>query len=604
MFKYAVLSTAVFSSFTYASNAGAISPPSASIEKISVYASRQAKPLQDVNASVTVFNRADIELLQPKDLTALLQLVPGIQIARTGSRGQTSSILIRGSRTQHALVLIDGVRTGSATLGYQDLAFLPIDLIEKVEVIRGARAAHHGSDAISGVIAITTRQVDRTELHAKTGSHGLAETSVHSQTSLAKTQVFASVGYSRADGIHVLEKADPDRDGFNQRYVRIGASQDTAIGQFFYRSQLNRSFNEYDANPVWGGSDEAKTQQDLHQLSWQLAQSLSGERQLNQQAHLAISRDDSLNFGNNSRPSQFETNRKEFDYQSHLTLDANVSLLAGMTQVHEDVFSPTTKFVNTDRRHQALFTGADVQFGDLSTELIVRHDRVSSYRSNNSYQWGLAYQLIDSLQLRFNQGSGFKVPTFNDLYWPGFGNANLLPEESLSREIGLRYQGEFQIDAVHFQRDLTNMIVYNGQARQSQNIGFAKVHGFEYSFSRSWANIHHQIDLTYTHAEDLTNRRTVPNIPKHKITYLASYQQGDWLWTGRLQQRGRVDNSLDRQANLSPILLLSAGVSYDMTPALKIRFNLENLLNKTYQTQVGYLQPGREFSLAVQWLAW
>jgi vitamin B12 transporter len=604
MFKFSLLATAVFSSLSYAAVAdtttSTVGNNTSNIEKISIYASRQAKPLADVNASVTVLDRADIELRQPKDVIALLQLVPGIQIARSGSRGQTSSLFIRGSRTQHTLVLIDGVRTGSATLGYQDLALLPIELIEKVEVIRGARAALYGSDAISGVIAITTRQLNRNELTAKTGSNGLAETSLHSTYKVADAQVFASVGYSRADGIHVRDKADADRDGFRQRFARLGASGDTELGFVEWTSQLNRGFNEYDADPTWGGADEAKSQQDLHQLQWRYPQTMGANQQITHQAHLAFSRDDSLNFGNNSAPSRYETARQELDYQASYALSSELNVLAGLSHINAEVESLSTAYTKKDRISNSVFVGSDAQFGDWSTDLVLRNDNVSAYGSNNSYQWGLAYQLIAPLQLRFNQGTGFKVPTFNALFWPKSGNPDLLPEESLSRELGLRYQGAFQLDVVHYRRDLTNMIVYNNVAKQSQNIGLAQVDGFEYSLSKTLAGVYHQLDLTYANPQDLSNNSAVPNIPKHKLTYLAAYQWDAWQFSGSLQQRARLRNAADTQTVLSSVLLVGAGVSYDWSRDVKVRLNLDNLLDKTYQTNLGYLQPGREFSLAVQ----
>ncbi len=606
MFKFSLLATAVFSSLSYAAVAdtttSTVGNNTSNIEKISIYASRQAKPLADVNASVTVLDRADIELRQPKDVIALLQLVPGIQIARNGSRGQTSSLFVRGSRTQHTLVLIDGVRTGSATLGYQDLALLPIELIEKVEVIRGARAALYGSDAISGVIAITTRQLKRNELTAKTGSNGLAETALHSTYKVADAQVFASVGYSRADGIHVRDKADADRDGFRQRFARLGASGDTKLGFVEWTSQLNRGFNEYDADPTWGGADEAKSQQDLHQLQWRYPQTMGANQQITHQAHLAFSRDDSLNFGNNSAPSRYETARQELDYQASYALSSELNVLAGLSHINAEVESLSTAYTKTDRISNSVFVGSDAQFGDWSTDLVLRNDNVSAYGGNNSYQWGVAYQLITPLQLRFNQGTGFKVPTFNALFWPRSGNPDLLPEESLSRELGLRYQGAFQLDVVHYRRDLTNMIVYNNVAKQSQNIGLAQVDGFEYSLSKTLAGVYHQLDLTYANPQDLSNNSAVPNIPKHKLTYLAVYQWDAWQFSGSLQQRARLRNAADTQTVLSSVLLVGAGVSYDWSRDLKVRLNLDNLLDKTYQTNLGYLQPGREFSLAVQLL--
>ncbi|CAM5192552.1 TonB-dependent receptor plug domain-containing protein [Alishewanella longhuensis] len=145
-----------------------------SIKHISVYANRTPTTTSEVLASVTVLDRTDIVERQAQDLPALLAQLPGVNLSRDGGRGQNSGLYVRGGNSGHTLVLIDGVRSGSATLGYKALAMLPLELIERIEVIRGPRAAWYGADALSGVIAITTRKAQGAELNANVGSFGQA----------------------------------------------------------------------------------------------------------------------------------------------------------------------------------------------------------------------------------------------------------------------------------------------------------------------------------------------------------------------------------------------------------------------------------------------
>src|SRR5690606_21418179 len=117
-------------------------------------------------------------------------------------RGQSSGVYIRGGNTGHTLVLIDGVRSGSATLGYKSLAMLPLELIERIEVIRGSRAAWYGSDALSGVIAITTRRAATVELNANVGSYGQAGTDISASHVSGQLALRATAGVSRGDGFN------------------------------------------------------------------------------------------------------------------------------------------------------------------------------------------------------------------------------------------------------------------------------------------------------------------------------------------------------------------------------------------------------------------
>lgn len=606
MLKFSILVSALASSAVFANSV------TTDLEHISVYASRQAKPVQQVNASVTVVERAEIDLLQPKDLPALLQTLPGVHIARQGGQGQLVSVFVRGGNTKHTLVLIDGVRTGSSSAGYQDLSHIPVELIEKVELIRGPRAALYGSDAVAGVIAITTRKTPSTQVVLRTGSQGLGQATIHGRYHFDKSEIFASTGYSKADGINVLAVpgADPDWDGFTNRFVRAGARQQFSDGSLQYSTQLIRGTNEYDDYPSKYGRyhDQAKVKQDLHQLKAEYNQQPSSV-QLAHQAQLAFNKDDSLNYGNNAAASLFHTERQEFEYQLNATLTESLTLISGLVSRNEQVEFQT---VDESRRTQSLFVGAGQQIGALNLEGTVRRDHTSDYGSSNTYQWGLSYQVVAPLQLRFNQGSAFKVPTFNDLYYPFSSNPDLLPEQSLSREVGLRFTPvgpyQWQFDLVHFQRDMINMIIWNSKAKPNpkpENLVAAKIHGLEYSVAARTGWVQHQLAVTYTSGQYLYSvTGGLPDIPKQKYNYQASVELGDWQLNGSLLYRDQVRNRLTGIQQLNSVVLAGAGVHYRINDRFQVRLNLDNLFDRDYNTTVGYHQPGREFSLSLQslWL--
>lgn len=595
-----------------AAASAAVSATSQPIERISIYATRQPQRIEQVNASVNLISRDDIELRQPKDLPALLQSLPGVEVARQGSRGQTSSIFIRGSGSKYVLVLIDGMRVGSATLGYMDLSQLPLDAIEQIELIRGPRAALYGSDAVSGVIAITTRKAAGLTLSAKVASQGFAETSVQGATSIDQTQLFAQAGYGRADGIHVLDKpgVDTDRDGFRNRFVRSGITQRFTGGDVSWQSQFNRGYNQFDFNPAWGqGADQAKTGQDQHQLAATYQQQVGRWlKRANYQVKASLGRDDSLTYGNGAS-YRYITKRQELDAQSLLELQGDVDWLIGINRTRDEVSTSGDAYVRENRVTQSAFTAVSWQLSALHLDTALRHDHVSAYDSYQTFQWGASYQLTDSLQARVNQGSSFKVPTYNDLYYPNFGNPDLQPETSLSREAGVRFtpQGKAQvsIDAVHFQRNLSNMIAYNSAVWQSQNIAAAQLTGFEYTvgFVSSLGNVevHHEMLATYTDGVDeVTKNRVLPNIPKQKYQYQFSTELGDWQYQGRLAYRDKVQNRATGNQTVAASYTVSAGVSYQWTPSTTVRLTIDNLFDRDYRTDGDYFQPGREFALSIQ----
>jgi len=141
------------------------------LDRIVVTAHRSAVPEKEVLAATTVIERSDIDASQAPDLLTLLSRQAGIDIVRTGGAGQANTIFMRGTNSSHTLVLIDGVRANAATQGIFDFAHLPLSQIERIEIVRGPRAALWGSDAIGGVIHIFTRENAASHAEASAGRY-------------------------------------------------------------------------------------------------------------------------------------------------------------------------------------------------------------------------------------------------------------------------------------------------------------------------------------------------------------------------------------------------------------------------------------------------
>jgi len=127
-------------------------------DEILVTATRQPSPLKDVLPSSQVFTQEDIERLQPKDLPSLIGRMSGVSFRDSGGRGSVSGVFIRGASTSQSIILIDGVRTSSATVGATALEGIPIESIERVELVKGPLSGLYGADAVGGVIQIFTKK--------------------------------------------------------------------------------------------------------------------------------------------------------------------------------------------------------------------------------------------------------------------------------------------------------------------------------------------------------------------------------------------------------------------------------------------------------------
>lgn len=589
MSKFSLLALTVVSGSALAQS---VAP---AVEHISVYASRQARPVSDTLTSVTVLDRAAIDAAQVRDLPALLQQVPGVTVLRQGGRGQTSSIFIRGGKSGHTLVLLDGVRIGAATLGYQSLAMVPLEQVEKIEIIRGPKAALYGSDALGGVIAISSRRSDHLTFNAKAGSHKHTEASLAGSQQLDNVRVFGAVGTAMADGFNATVDGDPDRDGFEQTYAKAGAELNNQYGQWLWQSQVNDGVYQYDNK--WGG-DEADMRQELHLLQWQGA-GLGGTHQLK----LAHNLDDDLNYGNNAADSLFRTQRDEADAQSQFALTSTVNALVGGNWYQEEVRKSGTQYVSDSRTNRSGFAGLSAQLGNWHLDGTGRRDQISGYGGENSYAIGAGYQLSNTLQVRASQGTGFKVPAFNDLYWPGFSNPALKPEESLSRELGVDYiDGTIQSSLVLFKRDLTNLI-QRKNPQLLENVELARFEGVEFSHSVRMTDVDLAFNYSWLNGRDVVKQQPLSKRPKHQANLQLNQQFERWTVGLNTHFRSRTfsgDNFGTPVPDLASVVLFGLGTTYQWDSQIRLQLKVDNLLNRTYQTDYGYRQAGLELMFGIQ----
>src|SRR6185312_8581026 len=117
------------------------------LDPVVVTATRTTITVDDALSSVSVITRADIERLQPLSVQDLLTGLPGVSFAQSGGLGQLSTLFLRGTNSTHTLVLIDGIRIGSATAGFARLEQIPVEQIERIEIVRGPRSSLYGADA-------------------------------------------------------------------------------------------------------------------------------------------------------------------------------------------------------------------------------------------------------------------------------------------------------------------------------------------------------------------------------------------------------------------------------------------------------------------------
>ncbi|HXH01548.1 MAG TPA: TonB-dependent vitamin B12 receptor, partial [Xanthomonadaceae bacterium] len=463
------------------------------LDRVVVTATRTPVGVEQSLAAVEVIDRDQIQRSQARSLPDLLRGRAGISLSNQGGAGKLTTLFLRGSESDHVLVLIDGVRVGSATSGLAAFQDIPVALIDRIEIVRGPRSSLYGSEAIGGVIQIFTRGDGKgfaPRASATIGSNGLAEGSAGLGGGSERGWFGIDAAYQHTDGIDACEVAtptpfsggcfifvpEPDRDGYRNRSVSLRGGVDASDTLSFDAHALRaEGRNAYDGDYV----NLSKTLQQVlgGKATWRPSERL--------QLQLSAGRntDASDNFlhkdGIEADPGYFDTDRDSATLQGDVTLALGQLLTVGLDWLHDRVDSDTP-FDRTARSNRAAFAQYQGRFGAQSLQLALRRDDNDQFggRTTGSAAWGVEF--AQNWRATVGYGTAFKAPTFNELYFPFFGNPALRPESSRTLEAGLAWRGaraHARLDA--FRTDVDDLIAFDAALFLPNNIQRARMQGME-----------------------------------------------------------------------------------------------------------------------------
>lgn len=563
---------------------------SARLETLVVTPTLTERELRETDVSITIVDALSIERQQPRDLGHLLRGQPGIDLSTNGPYGKVTSFFLRGTSNSQSLLLVDGVRMGSATSGGATWQFVPPQLIERIEVVRGPRGAIYGADAVGGVVQVFTRRAGESGgLWATAGAGSFSTYDVGGGFDLAGERGSIGVSVSRLDTDGIALRPGGDRKGYdNTSWLlrgQTGFGNDAEVGVVALRSQGNTEFI--------GGETDFVHQSAALRLSlplddaWTLRVDLSEGRD---------EADNVLTFG----PSRFDTRLRSlrvlnvFEFGRH-------ELIAG-ADYREDAVQSSTAYDESSRDNLGVFAQGLLRLGALDLQPALRWDDNEAYGSEWTGGLTLGLPVSEGIRLRASVGTAFRAPTFNDLYFPGFGNPELRPESSRSVELGLSGQhAAWFWDLAAYQTDVDDLIAFTvvGGRFAAFNVEEARIRGFEASAGLELADW--SLALAYSHL-DPVNRSTGLRLPRRvrdSLRLEADREFGRWsLGATAVLQGDRYNNpaATERLGGFG-LLSLRAGVAF--TERLSLRLSVDNVLDKDYSTArdsfagFNFQEPGR-----------
>ncbi|WP_249679557.1 TonB-dependent receptor domain-containing protein [Pseudomonas abieticivorans] len=593
------------------------------LDDMVISANRVAESRDGSSTANTVFTRADIDRLQPASVVDLLERVPGVQVAQSGGRGSLPGIFVRGLQSSQTLVLVDGVRIATATSADSNLQNLSVDQIERVEVLRGARSAIYGADAMGGVIQIFTRRADQTGLHGRVqmamGSQQRWQRNLGVSGADQNTRFALSAGLDESAGIdrtHRSFATDGDHDAYRNRALSLSfshqMSDDVEVG---FNALDNQGKNEYD-NPF--GRFDSTTFTSVGQKPYSDFQvssvSAYADAQLTERwkSRLELGHSENREHSRDTLSDEqfvFNTDRDSLGWQNTLTLDEHNSVLGGV-DAYVDRVDSSTDFSESSRWNRAVFLQHSYRTDAFATQIGLRRDDNQQFGGQNTWSAALTLFANADNDWVMSYSEGFRAPTFNDLYYPDFSNPTLKPEHSRSYEVQWRSRlsDTTRMETSLYRTDLTDAIVLDGDFRP-QNIGSARIYGAESTLRQQLFGWDSNLSLALLDPRDRDSGHTLNRRARRTLSWDLD-RQFDRLGLGIGWQA--VSSSYNDAANQQAIAgygLLGLRSSWAATSELKLTFKVDNLLDRQYsrvlysydgQSQ-GYREEGRAFTLGFTW---
>jgi len=581
-------------------------------ETVVVTATRTPQRAEEVIADVTVIGSDEITRSGAGSVADILRRQRGIEIVRNGGAGTNTSVYLRGSNANQVIVMIDGVRIGSATTGSASWNAIPLGAIDHIEVVYGPLSSLYGADAIGGVVQIFTKKSEGAPAFSASGGGGSYGTNQYDASVSGASAGEHAVSYA-------LTGAHEESRGFNATLPAIGSSYNRdddgytrnsfngrvavrlapghELGAQLLKSRLNAQY------------DNGSNVYDTHNLQELESYSVFSNNQLLPNWHSTVqasrSNDKSAAF-TASGVSRIDTRQDEYTWQNTIAIGADtLQVLAGHRK--EDVLSSSTPVLTRARVTNSVAASYDMRRGSHLVDASVRNDH-SVYGSKTTGAIGYGYEFTKDLRATASYGTSFRAPTFNELYYPGYGLVTNKPEQGRNAEAGVRWQvAGATLQANYYHNRLTDMIVsvtpcpgaITGSC--AYNVNRATLEGLTMSAETRLAGLNLRASADLQDPRDDTTGKQLARRTRRHAAVAADYDIGALAVGAEVQGSGqRFDDAANRN-RLGGYGLVNLYTTWHVSRDWSLLLRVENVADKHYELARNYRTAGQTWFAALRY---
>lgn len=498
-------------------------------------------PFSENSRTIQLISKEDIQRSTASNVAELLQQYAGIDVRRRGVEGMQADLYIRGGSFDQTLVLIDGIKTENPQTGHHTMnMMIPLENIERIEVIKGPAARVYGQNAFTGAINIVTKKQVETALKGDVGFGSFGQ---------QRYELTGAINFDNS--AHQLHYSNISSDGYryntdfkNQNVFLKSKWNTQGIPIDLIATFMERNFgaNGFYASPT------AKDQYEETQASL-IGLSSSFER-------YSVVFKPKLYWTRGQDMYEFIRDRPEIYRNLHITnkiggaLDASYRSNAGITGVGLDLAKVSIASNNLGNHDRTMLTGfLEHRFHFFDDKFDLTPGVAATYFSDFGFHAfpgiDLGYELKDNFKIYGNMGYTYRIPTYTDLYYTSpttIGNPDLEPESALTEEIGFKWNSSrFFVDFAAFYRSADNLIDYVKENEddpwQSQNIQNVSTLGLESTVDYRFSLINYPQFIRFGYAylkDDIKNSdfnfsQYSLNSMKHQVNVSLESQFIKWL---------------------------------------------------------------------------
>ena len=605
--------------------------PQVELDEIVVTATRTPTKTSNIIAQTRVIDNEQLQRYQGQTVVDVLKSQSGINISQSGGMGTISNFYMRGFDSKQVLVIIDGVRYSSISTGTPSLNLLPIDQIDRIEILYGASGSSvYGSDAMGGVIQIFTKgnNVEQSNISTSAGygSNNHYQVGITGQLKNDTSSLSLGVSRNETDGFNAIANSDSydynnDDDGFESTNASLVLQHRFTDALSAGISGLySDSTTEYDSggdafpdthSDQKNGSANAFIEYQTPLTATKLSYGQSIDKLTSYDAN-SIDYNEGSEFNSTQEQARLETSINAqpgtvivgAEWLSQKLDASDVLVYPPYPETNPPV---QTAYNPDDRTVKSAFVGYQLSDTYYDLQANYRVDDNSQYGNESTYNIGAAIRPLDGMRIGASYSTGFRAPTFNDLYYPGYSNPELKPETSKNTEVFVEYNKGNQVSRLTgYHTDVEDLIGGNTNTAEAKIKGLSltsdwQVDDFIFGLGYDYLKAENDTSGSVNKGNKLVYR------PKNSGLIYVGYQQPSFDL--RLEAKHTDDRFSDvaNQNKLDSYTLVNLSSSVYINPNLRANLRIDNLTDEDYTlaSQFGneYATDGTSYftSLTYNW---